>query len=431
MINKIFFGRSLSGLTIPILFTGAPNSNMKKRFLIGSIFFALVSIPVWMVFFYRADISGISPSLFGTFPDIQASAPQGKLPLSYPEEFELSIFAEGLKGPRVIAFDPAGTMLVSLPPAGKIVALPDADGNGRADRIVEVVSGLNRPHGIAFSPDGGKRLYVAESNRVTAYDYDSEKFRAGSPEKLVDLPGGGNHTSRSILLLPPPNEETMLISVGSTCNSCEEEDWRRAKILVMRKGGAKLDTFASGLRNAVFMTVHPESKEIWATEMGRDFLGDDLPPDEINRIEPGNDYGWPYCYGDNIPDNEFLGDTDYSEACRGKTPALFNLQAHSAPLGLSFFPSRGWPSKYRNNLLVAYHGSWNRSKPTGYKVVLFRFDEQGRFQQQEDFISGWLRNEYSSIGRPVDIKIRETGHIFISDDKAGVIYRLALKKNPV
>jgi glucose/arabinose dehydrogenase len=178
------------------------------------------------------------------------------------------------------------------------------------------------------------------------------------------------------------------------------------------------------------MTVNPQTQEIWATGMGRDHLGDNLPPDEINIIHQGNDYGWPYCYGNNVPDPRFLDQDEVAGACQGKTPPFVEIPAHSAPLGLAFFPARNWPEKYRNNLLVAYHGSWNRSIPTGYKVVLFRFDTQGKYLGREDFISGWLQNRKTSMGRPVDIKIMAKDLIYISDDKAGVIYRLARKRSP-
>lgn len=387
---------------------------MWKRVLIGTGCLAGLVFPAWLLC-QRESL-------------LWSEAAAGESALTYPAAFELAIFAEGLNGPRVMAFDPGGTMLVSLPAAGRVVALPDADHDGRADRVIEVLSGLNRPHGLAFSPAGGQqRLYVAETDRLMAYNYAPAKLEAGAAEKIIDLPGGGNHSSRSILLMPPPDEGTILISVGSSCNACEEEDWRRAKILAVNKAAPKLKTFASGLRNAVFMTLHPATKEIWATEMGRDYLGDDLPPDEINKIVAGHDYGWPYCYGDNIPDQDFSNAENRAADCRHKTAAFLDLPAHSAPLGLDFFPP-DWPLKYRHNLLVAYHGSWNRTTPTGYKVVLCRFDGQGNFQGQEDFISGWLRPDQTLLGRPVDIKIREKGLIFISDDHAGRIYRLALNK---
>lgn len=156
--------------------------------------------------------------------------------------------------------------------------------------------------------------------------------------------------------------------------------------------------------------------------------GDDLPPDEINNIKRGSDYGWPYCYGKNIPDNEQISADDISTACRDKALSLFDIQAHSAPLGLDFFPTSGWPEQYRHTMLVAYHSSWNRTMPTGYKIVLFRFNEKGNLLDRRDFITGWLTDDKKhSIGRPVDVRIMPQGLIYISDDKAGVVFQLRLE----
>jgi glucose/arabinose dehydrogenase len=401
---------------------------MAKRTLRITVLLFLVAFSGWVLYIYFKHYRGIYPAISGQSQDMSDLIRQDESPLAYPEEFELSIFADDLTGPRVITFDPAGTMLVSLPSTGRVVALPDIDHNGRADRVVEVVANLNRPHGLAFSREPQPRLFIAETDRVVAYVYNPETFIVGQPEDIATLPGGGGHSTRTLLFLPPPAENRLLISVGSSCNVCEEGDWRRAKILVIDLNDRKLETFASGLRNAVFMTVHPKTGDIWASEMGRDYLGDNLPPDEINIIEMGNDYGWPSCYSNNVADTEYLGAGAAAGACRGKTPSKIDIQAHSAPLGLDFFPLQGWPPKYRKNLLVAYHGSWNRSVPTGYKVVLFNFDDQGDLLGRQDFVSGWLREKKLSIGRPVGIRIKDNGMIFISDDKAGVIYLLTLKK---
>jgi len=397
-----------------------------KRIITAIVFLTLLGFSGWTIYPYLKNFSGIYPAISSSSHDISTLIRKEELPLVYPEIFEFSIFAEGLPGPRVITFDPQGTMLVSLTTAGRVVALPDIDNNGIADRIVEVTSELNRPHGLAFSHSRPPRLFIAEKDRVAAYVYNQGTLKASSPELIADLPGGGGHSTRTLLFLPPPSEDKLLISVGSSCNSCEEIDWRRAKILVADIAKSKLQAYASGLRNAVFMTIQPDTGEIWATEMGRDYLGDDLPPDEINIIQYGKDYGWPSCYGRNVPDAEYH-DSTKTAACSSKTPSFIDIQAHSAPLGLDFFPTRGWPEQYRNSLLVAYHGSWNRSVPTGYKLVLFRFNDRGELLDREDFVSGWLKNKKESIGRPVDVKIRENGIIFISDDKAGVIYRMALK----
>ncbi len=347
-------------------------------------------------------------------------------PLKLADGFSISIFAKDLGNPRVIVQDPDGTLLVSIPSEGRVVALPDRNGDGAADEIVTVVDGLKRPHGVAFRCSPECKLYIAEENAVNVYSYDPTRFKAVKEKKICDLPAGGFHVTRTLLFLPKPHDDILLISVGSSCNVCVERDWRRAAVLSVPADGGKLSLFASGLRNAVFMTVHPKTNRIWVTEMGRDMLGDDLPPDEINIIEQGGNYGWPYCYGKNAHDDEF--DPDRKHECREPQtiPSFIDIPAHSAPLGLAFFSDQGWPDEFNNDLLVAYHGSWNRSVPTGYKIVRYHLDQDGKYLGREDFAWGWLTAENSAWGRPVDILI-ERGSIFVSDDKAGVVYRITKK----
>jgi glucose/arabinose dehydrogenase len=225
--------------------------------------------------------------------------------LKLPPGFAISIFAREVKGARVLALDPDATLLVSLTSQGRVVALPDKNSDGVADAVVTVLDGLNKPHGLAFGPEEKPRLYVAETGRVAAFDYDPERLTAYSEQKIAGLPPGDRHFTRSLKFLPGPRDRRLLISVGSSCDTCEEKDWRYAKILAVDPDGGKLETFASGLRNSVFMAVHPQSRHIWATEMGRDFLGDNLPPDEINIILEGRNYGWPYCYGKRLHDDKF------------------------------------------------------------------------------------------------------------------------------
>jgi len=214
------------------------------------------------------------------------------------------------------------------------------------------------------------------------------------------------------------------VSIGSTCNVCLEKDERNASIYSMNKDGTDFKRVAKGLRNAVFMALNPVDGNIFATEMGRDNLGDDLPPDEINLIIEGGDYGWPGCYGQRIFDDKFNGDG----SCHDTIPSEIDLQAHSAPLGLAFIPANSsWPADFWYNLLVAYHGSWNRSEPTGYKIIRIKMNEKGDYLGTEDFITGWLTKSGDKTGRPVDIKVFPSGVAYISDDNKGVIYRLSMK----
>jgi glucose/arabinose dehydrogenase len=207
-----------------------------------------------------------------------------------------------------------------------------------------------------------------------------------------------------------------------------EEDPRHGTIQVVEADGGKLQPLATGLRNAVFMTWHPVTGQVWVTEMGRDYLGDNLPPDEINIVQEGKDYGWPWCYGKQVHDAEFDPEGKKKAFCQETVPSYINLQAHSSPLGLAFVPAaESWPQEYHHDLLVAYHGSWNRTIPTGYKIMRFKLDSEGNLSGREDLITGWLTDD-GALGRPVDILLRPDGVMYISDDKAGVVYRVKYEK---
>jgi glucose/arabinose dehydrogenase len=403
---------------------------MRKRLLTLLLLCCAVLLILLALFSWK-NLRGVGPALKSPTGDIarllgeaDAGNHTREMPLTLQKGFSISAFAKGLGRPRVMVFDPAGTLLVSVPSEGRVVALPDQDRDGTADRIVKVIDGLDQPHGMAFRCAPDCRLYIAEEDQVNVYSYDPKDLKAVKQKKIAGLPAGGGHLTRTLLFLPKPHDDRLLISAGSSCNVCIEDDWRRAKILVVPANGGDLRAFASGLRNSVFMTIHPKTKKVWATDMGRDLLGDDLPPDEINIIEEGGDYGWPFCFGKNMHDSNF--DPGRKKNCRETEtlPSYINIPAHSAPLGLSFFPGDGWPQEFRNDLLVAYHGSWNRSIPTGYKIVRYRLDEEGRYLGVEDFVTGWLTIDGTALGRPVDIIIRPGGTIFVSDDKAGVIYRI-------
>lgn len=417
---------------------------MKKYLLI--ILFAIFFIGIiWVGFFYWKNLRGIWPAIEKPGQDIvqiiEQSVKLGEnktdLPLNLPDGFSISIYAKDLGSPRVLTYDSVGHIITSVPSQGKVYALVDKDGDGVAEENIAIAENLNFPHGLAMRCSeeslhiDGKRpkpcqIYIAENDQVAVYDYDEENLKAINKKKIVDLPDGGVHYTRTLMLMPYPDHDRLLISVGSSCNACEEKDWRRAKILSMNYDGSDLKEFARGLRNAVFMAIHPVNGKIWTTEMGRDFLGDDLPPDEINIVEEGKNYGWPICYGKNIHDDDYDKNVYIRNPCMEplEKSSHIDIPAHSAPLGLAFFPEEGWPEDYWHNLLVAYHGSWNRSEPTGYKLVRYRLDENGDYLGGEDFISGWLLDDGSALGRPVDILIQPGGLIYVSDDKAGVVYKI-------
>ncbi len=412
---------------------------MKKPLIIISSLIVAAALAGAGAFSWRY-LRGLGPVINPPPQDIAqllppAATPSGPshnpapFPLKLLPGFAISIFAQGLGSPRVLVQDPGGTLLASIPAQGRVVALPDKNGDGIADRVVTVAQGLDQPHGLTFRRVNGKtRLYIAEVKQLAVYDYDEKSFKATNKKKIADLPKGGRHRTRTMVFLPPPDGR-LLISVGSSCNVCVEKDWRYAKVLAANPDGGNLKPFASGLRNAVFMALNPLTKQVWVTEMGRDYLGDNLPPDEINILEEGKNYGWPYCYGKRVHDDQFDPQGAKKDFCQQTVPSYIDLPAHSAPLGLAFFPEAGWPPEYRHHLLVAFHGSWNRTTPTGYKVVRLKLDDKGRSLGIEDFISGWLTPK-GALGRPVDILIKRDGEIYLSDDKAGVVYRVVYERGP-
>jgi glucose/arabinose dehydrogenase len=345
--------------------------------------------------------------------------------LKAPAGFHVAIFAEEVDGARMLVFSPGGVLLVSESGEGKVVALPDSKHTGKSERIVTVLKGLNEPHGIAFCQG---KLYVAENNRVRRYDWDEKNLRAANPVKLADLPGGGGHSTRSIVF----HGGKMYISAGSSCNVCVEKDPRRAAVMEFNPDGSGQKIFTKGLRNAVGLAVNPKTDTVWVTVNGRDLLGDDLPPETIYDLgKDGGDGGWPYCYGDRVFDFEFAksGTGPASDRCKNVLEPKVQMQAHSAPLGLAFYDGAHFPAEYRNSIFIAFHGSWNRRIPTGYKVVRVRLDDKGQPQGgAEDFISGWLAPGETKrgrwMGRPVGIAFDGAGVMYVSDDAEGVIYRV-------
>jgi glucose/arabinose dehydrogenase len=334
--------------------------------------------------------------------------------LKVPNGFQIEEFAGGLGTPRFMALSPDNALFVTVIRDGTVLALADRNNDGKADESLIFIRGLEKPHGIAFH-DG--YIYVGETNQIVRFKYKGPGNNPGDKEIVVpNLPTGG-HFTRTVSFGP---DGKMYVSIGSSCNVCVEDNKRRATIMRFNPDGSDGEIFATGLRNSVGLTWHPRTKELWATDNGRDWLGDDLPPDEVNVISQKKDYGWPYCYGDKTPDPDF----NNPRRCEYSTAPVFEIEAHSAPLGLTFYDGKMFPSDYKNNLFIAYHGSWNRSAPTGYKVVRVKMDN-GKPQGAEDFVQGWL-SDNKKYGRPVDVLVGEKGELYITDDFGGKIYKVTV-----
>lgn len=428
------------------------------RSIVGILVFASVAFGLYRIInFAYQNLRGAKTAFGPVVKPTTSNSPSSitsdttGLGLTVPIGFHIAFFAKDVPNARVLALDPSGTLLVSEPSQGKIVALIDADNDGVSEKKVTVVEGLNLPHGLAFK-DG--EIYIAETDKVSRFAYDQTTHTASNKRKLFDLSGNGNHFSRTIGFGP---DDKLYVSIGSTCNVCVEKNPMRASIYSANADGSNFVPFAIGLRNSPFFVWHPVTHDMWATEMGRDLLGDDTPPDEINIVKSPSTgsglafYGWPYCYGKNIRDTSFsltgLDPVSKSgivgkDICDRSVPSHIDLQAHSAPLGLAFIPTREvvnkyaiaqklttsglWPIEYEGDLLVSFHGSWNRSEPTGYKIVRIKLDKNGAYEGTEDFLLGFIEKN-GTKGRPVDLLFDQNGILFISDDKAGVIYRLSFQ----
>jgi glucose/arabinose dehydrogenase len=332
--------------------------------------------------------------------------------LKTPPGFSVSVYARVSGGPRMMTFGPNGVLYVAARNNGIVYAIPDHD------QAIPVLRGLNGPHSLEFH-DGD--LYVATDNAVL-------RFRAAvtpalvissGAEQLASLPSGTGHTTRTLTIGP---DGTIYVSAGSTCNFCVESDSRCAAVSRYDADGGNQAVYARGLRNSVGLAWHPVTGELWATDNGGDGLGEDIPADEINILRAGNDYGWPDCYSNQVPLN--WGPEARTSRCAQTTAPEFQMQAHSAPLGISFYSGSMFPVSYQGDALVAFHGSWNRNEPTGYKVVRVNASS-GHATGIQDFLWGFLdTTSRTTSGRPVHALSGPDGSVYVSDDATGNIYRV-------
>jgi glucose/arabinose dehydrogenase len=337
--------------------------------------------------------------------------------LQPPPGFRVQVYSSDVPLARVMVFTPAGDLIVSRT-RGNLVSLleRDRDGDGRADGHRVLFDGLDGPHGLALH-DGW--LYVAERTAIGRARFDAAAGRITGPYEhvLTGLTTDGFHQTKTIGFGP---DGWLYLSQGSSCNVCVEKDPRRATMMRLQADGSGAEIVATGLRNSVGFDWAPWDGALYATDNGRDLLGDDFPPDELNRIVPGGFYGWPYVHGYGMPDPEFGG--RYSGATAPLDP-VHGFRPHNAPLGIHFVRNARLPAGHGRTALVALHGSWNRTTPDGYKVVALRWRDDGSVEES-DFLTGFLGPD-GIIGRPAFVSEGPDGAIYVSDDYAGVIYRLS------
>lgn len=338
--------------------------------------------------------------------------------LRLPAGFHAEILVENVPNARSMALGEQGTLFVGARSGGVVYAVRNALGGAPA--VTKFAEGLSMPNGVALH---GGALYVAEQKRLIRFrDAEAALGKPQEPE-VVDaaLPFKGPLHSWKYLAVGPDNK--LYTNVGAPCNVCSEPGF--GVILRMNPDGSGREVYASGIRNSVGFDWHPESRELWFTDNGRDMLGDDVPPCELNRApRAGLDFGFPYCHGGTIADPEFgsIG------ACSAAVAPVQNLEPHAAPLAVRFYTGKMFPAEYRGQVLIAEHGSWNRSKEagkTGYRISLVRL-KGNEAVSYEPFIEGWLDGD-EVLGRPVDLLIAPDGSLLVSDDKRGVIYRISYK----
>ena len=342
-----------------------------------------------------------------TEPDLSA--------INLPTGFSIEIWSDNVPNARSMTLGDNGTVFVSTRRDGRVYALVP---RGRASpTVLTLAEKLKMPNGIAFH-DGD--LYVAENHRIIRYnDIEANLGEIPKPEVVIDsLPTENYHGWRYIDFGP---DGLLYISIGAPCNVCDREGF--ANISRMNVDGSEQEVVAHGVRNSVGFAWHPDSGELWFTDNGRDMLGDNVPPGELNHAPKiGMHFGFPFCHGGDIPDPDFGEQRD----CDDFVAPAQKLPAHVAPLGMLFYTGNMFPDEYDDQILIAEHGSWNRSKKVGYRISLVRM-ANGNADGYEVFADGWLENEESS-GRPVDLLVLDDGSMLVSDDQNGIIYRISYSR---
>jgi glucose/arabinose dehydrogenase len=355
----------------------------------------------------------------GCNPNNSQEGAADNMGITFPSGFHIGIFADNIDGARAMTISPNGTLFVGSMGEGKVYAVMDTNRDYNADEIITIASGLNSPNGVAFRNGS---LYVAEINRVLRFD-NIEANLYNAPQPVIinnNFPSDAHHGWKFIRFGP---DGKLYVPVGAPCNICERPDPYES-ITRMNPDGSGFEIYARGIRNTVGFDWDPRTNELWFTDNGRDMLGDDIPPDELNHApRKGMNFGFPYFYGKNIPNPEFA---NAGKDPSNYTPTAQDLGPHVASLGMRFYTGSMFPAEYKNQIFIAEHGSWNRSQKIGYRITLVKL-ENNEPVSYSVFAEGWLKGE-SVSGRPVDLQIMSDGSMLVSDDYGGRIYRISYSK---
>jgi len=337
--------------------------------------------------------------------------------IKLPAGFKISVYAE-VPNARSLTLSPSGILYVGTRGSDKVYAVADENKDGKADKVYTVASGLNTPNGVAFK-DGN--LFIATISSILRLD--SIESRLANPPKPVvvydKLPTEEHHGWKFIAFGP---DGKLYIPVGAPCNVCDRKEPVYASISRMNADGSGFEIYARGIRNSVGFAWHPLTSQLWFTENGRDNLGNDVPSDELNTApKAGMHFGFPYCHQGDVLDPEF----GKGKNCSDFTPPVQKLGPHVAALGMRFYTAAAFPAEYKNQVFIAEHGSWNRSEPIGYRITLVKLDSAGKALSYSNFAEGWLQPGGKVLGRPVDVQVMPDGALLVSDDYAGVVYRIA------
>lgn len=333
-----------------------------------------------------------------------------------PKGFAISVYAE-VPNARSMSLSPSGVLYVGNRSGDKVYAVTDDNKDGRADKVYTIASGLNTPNGVAFR---NGNLYIATISEILKLeDIETRLATPPAPITVFDKYPKDTHHGWKFIAFGPDGK--LYVPVGAPCNVCKKEDPIFASITRMNEDGSGMEVFANGIRNSVGFAWHPVTNQLWFTENGRDMLGENVPGDELNTAaQPGMHFGFPFCHQGNIPDPEFGA----GKNCSNYTAPVQILGPHVAALGMRFYTGNMFGEEYRNIIFIAEHGSWNRTEPIGYRVSQVKLDANGKSLGYSVFAEGWLQPDGTVLGRPVDVQLMPDGAMLVSDDYAGVIYRI-------